>query len=61
MNRHRPLVQGHEVSLPRSGRRLEGDDGIRALGKVKLLATQTNRTTGDQHHLITATHGRSES
>jgi hypothetical protein len=61
MNRHRPLVQSHEVSLPRSGCRLEGDDGIRALGKVKLLATQTNRTTCDQHHLIAATHGRSKS
>ena len=61
MNRHRPLVQSHEVSLPRSGRRLEGDDGVGPLGKLKLLAAQTNRTTGDQHHLITATHGRGNS
>jgi hypothetical protein len=61
MNRHRPLIQRHEVSLPRGCCRLEGDDGIGPPWKAKLLAAQTNRSTGDQHHLITATHGRCNS
>ncbi len=49
----RPLVQSHELALAGGRRRLQGDNGLWPLGKLKPLTTETDGSAADQNDPIT--------